>query len=218
MTLLLIAFNIGVFILLQPKNEPVAEARFLYERAVIPCEVTGGNPLTIDEIESGRCGQDTGPQPFPAKNVYLAAVTSMFLHGGWFHLLWNMWFLWIFGNNVEEAFGKIRYIALYLVAGLAATAGFTLLNGISTIPLIGASGAVAGVLGAYAVLFPRHRVLSLVFVMVIPVPAIVFLGVWFLSQFLIASETVAWQAHVVGFASGVAIALALRHRLARPIA
>ncbi|RPI20297.1 MAG: rhomboid family intramembrane serine protease, partial [Actinobacteria bacterium] len=162
---------------------------------------------------------------FPAKNVYLAAFTSMFLHGGIFHLLGNMWFLWIFGNNVEEAFGRVGYLALYLVAGLAATGGFVLGNGDSTIPLVGASGAIAGVLGAYAVLFPQHRVMSLLFVVFLPIPSVIFLAFWFFSQFLVADATVAWEAHVVGFLFGIAVATLLRGpllgrlaRIHRPLA
>jgi membrane associated rhomboid family serine protease len=165
--------------------------------------------MSIAAINGDRCGA-AGMPVFPAKNVYLAAFTSMFLHGGILHLLGNMWFLWIFGNNVEEAFGRFGYLALYLVAGLAATGGFVVGNGESTIPLVGASGAIAGVLGAYAVLFPQHRVLSLMFVVFLPVPSMVFLAIWFFSQFAVPDPTVAWEAHVVGFLFGMAVAAFLR--------
>ncbi len=191
---------------------------FLYENAAVACELRSGEPLTIAEIEeNGRCG-DPGPEKFPEKNVQLSAVVSMFLHGGLFHLLGNMWFLWIFGNNVEEAFGSMGYLVMYLVAGLAATAIFVLANVDSTDPLVGASGAIAGVLGAYLVLYPRHQVLSLVFFFFVPIPAIVFLGIWFVSQFGISDVSVAWEAHVAGFIFGVLVALALRSRLQRRVA
>ena len=191
---------------------------FLYENAAVACELRSGEPLTIAEIEeNGRCG-DPGPEKFPEKNVQLSAVVSMFLHGGLIHLLGNMWFLWIFGNNVEEAFGSMGYLVMYLVAGLAATAIFVLANVDSTDPLVGASGAIAGVLGAYLVLYPRHQVLSLVFFFFVPIPAIVFLGIWFVSQFGISDVSVAWEAHVAGFIFGVLVALALRSRLQRRVA
>ncbi len=212
-TVVLIVINIAVYFLLQPTGDPEAEALFLYENAVIACEVTEGSPITIEEIRSFRCGSDAGTEPFPAKNVYLAAFVSMFLHGGVFHVFSNMWFLWIFGNNIEEAFGPVAYLALYVAAGLVATIGFVLFNSGSTVPLVGASGAVAGVLGAYALLFPRHRVLSLVFVVFVPIPAMVFLAFWFFSQFAIPSEAVAWEAHVVGFIFGLGVALVFRDRL-----
>ncbi len=137
----------------------------------------------------------------------------MFLHGGGLHLFGNMWFLWIFGNNVEEAFGTIGFIVFYLFTGLVATAAFVATNTTETTPLVGASGAIAGVLGAYLVLFPRHRVLSLVFLFFVPVPAMFFLGIWFLSQFAIADMNVAWQAHVGGFLAGLAITLPLREAI-----
>jgi membrane associated rhomboid family serine protease len=211
-TLLLIGINVAVFFFLQQPEDPELETEFLYEHAVVACEVTTGDPLSLIEIQSGRC--DSGGEPvFPAKNVYLAAFASMFLHGGVIHLLGNMWFLWIFGNNVEEAFGRIGYLALYLLAGLAATGGFVIGNGDSTIPLVGASGAIAGVLGAYAILFPQHRVLSLIFVVFVPIPSMIFLAIWFFTQFAVADPTVAWEAHVVGFLFGMAVAAVLRRPL-----
>lgn len=190
---------------------------FLYERAAIACELTTGDPLEAAEVQTGTCsdralGTEVG---FPDKNVWLAAAVSMFLHGGIAHLLFNMWSLWIFGNNVEEAFGTVGYLVFYVGAGLAATAGFVALNPDLTVPLIGASGAIAGVMGAYLVLFPNHRVLTLVFFYVVAVPAILFLGIWFLSQFALASEEtgVAWEAHVAGFLFGIAATLPFRARL-----
>lgn len=211
-TLVLIAINVGIFFFVQQPQDAAAEAEFLYERAVVACEITDGGPVSLREVETARCGL-AGPPIFPDKNVYLAAFTSLFLHGGVLHLLGNVWFLWIFGNNVEEAFGKPGYLLLYLAAGLAATAGFIVGNPGSTVPLIGASGAIAGVLGAYALLFPRHRVLALVFVVFAPVPSVVFLAIWFGTQFLVQSAAVAWEAHVVGFIFGMAATAVLRRPL-----
>jgi membrane associated rhomboid family serine protease len=143
--------------------------------------------------------------------------TSMFLHGGWMHLIGNMWFLWLFGDNVEEALGRLRYLLFYfLVATVAALAQcFSLPD--STAPMIGASGAVAGALGGYAMLYPRARIATLVLIPllwpVIDLPAWIFLGIWFLSQFFIgAGSGVAWMAHVGGFLAGVGLV----RLLARP--
>jgi membrane associated rhomboid family serine protease len=142
-------------------------------------------------------------------------VTSIFLHGGWLHLLGNMLFLYIFGDNVEGALGHIRYLIFYLACGLAASLTHLALNPSSPIPTVGASGAIAGVLGAYFLLFPAARVVTLVpvfyFLQIVEIPAFIFLGFWFVLQFLsgsaalFASQTsggVAWWAHIGGFVAG----------------
>ena len=191
---------------------------FLYENAAVACELTTGEPLSHAEIDGAECNESSGDQPFPEKNLYLSAFVSMFLHGGIAHVLLNMWFLWIFGNNVEEAFGALGFLAMYLVAGVVATAAFVLLNPDETEALVGASGAIAGVMGSYLVLFPKHRVLSLVFVFFVPVSAMLFLGIWFFLQFGIQEESAAWEAHVAGFAFGVLVTLPLRNRLLARVA
>ena len=211
-TLAIIAVNLAVFFLWQPQGTDVAATEFLYENAAIACELTSGEPVTVEEIETDTC-DDPGPGYFPEKNVWLAALVSMFLHGGIGHLLGNMWFLWIFGNNVEEAYGHLGYVALYLVTGFIATASFVVFNPDTTMPLVGASGAIAGVLGAYLVLFPTHKVLTLLIVVFVPVAAVVFLGLWLISQFLLPIDGVAWQAHVGGFIAGALITLPLRPML-----
>src|SRR5690606_6780540 len=126
-----------------------------------------------------------GPAPFPEKQVPLSILTSMFLHGGLFHVGGNMWFLWIFGNNVEDRFGHLVYVLLSLVTGVAGTFAFITMRPDEVTPLIGASGAVAGVLGAYLILYPRHAVVSLVGWIVLAVPAMVFLALWFIGQFFV---------------------------------
>jgi len=217
----LIVANVIVYFAVQPAAGPDQSSqqeynRFIYENAAIACELTTGEPLSADEINSGQCSDvDAGAPYFSDKNIWLAVIVSMFLHGGIAHILFNMWSLWIFGNNVEEAFGTFGYLLLYLGTGIAATAGFVLFNPDLTIPLIGASGAIAGVMGAYIVLFPRHLVLTLVFFYIVAFPAALFLGIWFVGQFALVSSTegVAWQAHVVGFLAGMAVALLLRKRL-----
>jgi membrane associated rhomboid family serine protease len=133
-------------------------------------------------------------------------VTSMFMHGGWLHIIGNMWFLWIFGDNVEEAMGSVKYIAFYLLCGLAAAMAQVLSSPASQVPMVGASGAIAGVLGAYIVLYPHARVrcLWILFIIIttVYVPAWLLLGIWFISQFIIPGEGVAWMAHVGGFVTG----------------
>jgi len=155
--------------------------------------------------------------------------TSMFLHGGWLHLIGNMWYLWIFGDNVEDRMGHFRYLIFYLLCGIGAGLVQTVFSGPSRVPSIGASGAIAGVLGAYVVSYPFARVLTLVpifvFIQVIEIPALIVLGFWFLMQFLygataLASATgnsggVAWWAHVGGFVVGM-ILVGLFPRKDRP--
>ena len=148
----------------------------------------------------------------------LTLVSSMFLHGGWPHLIGNMWYLWIFGDNVEDQFGAVPFLVFYLAAGVAASLLHAFTNLGSRVPTLGASGAIAGVLGAYAVMFPRARVYTLVpffpFFQVIPLPAVLMLGVWFLFQFVAgaisasqggAGGGVAWWAHIGGFVFGVVV-------------
>ena len=160
---------------------------------------------------------------------YVPLVSSMFLHGGWAHLIGNMIYLWIFGDNVEDRFGHFRYLAFYLVSGVAAALVQAHLHPDSTIPTVGASGAISGVLGAYLVLFPTARVFTLVplflFFPVMEVPAALYLGFWFLMQLMSGTASlalaadaggVAWWAHVGGFAVGVVLAPILRRREGYP--
>ena len=148
----------------------------------------------------------------------LPFVTSMFLHNGWAHILGNMLFLWIFGDNVEAAFGHTGYLLFYFVCGIGSGLVHAAFNFHSHLPAVGASGAISGVLGAYIVLEPRNRILSLIFIFVVRVPAVVVLGVWFAMQFLMGLSTigtaanvtggVAVWAHIGGFLMGLVIALA----------
>jgi membrane associated rhomboid family serine protease len=215
-TLLLIVVNVAVFALVQPRS-PSATARFDYEHAAIPCEVTTGDPLTLDEItnpSTNHCVRNSPfPAAFPAKNVLLAIVVSMFLHGSWLHLGGNMLFLWVFGNNIEDRLGPVRYLVFYLAAGVVATLTHIGLQADSTIPVIGASGAIAGVMGAYLVWFPNAPVLSLLLFIVARIQAKWWLLIWFGSQFLInPNDGVAWAAHVGGFVFGALAAVVFRGR------
>jgi len=132
--------------------------------------------------------------------------TSMFLHGSYMHIIGNMWFLWLFGDNVEDALGRFRYLVFYFAAGTVAVLAQCFSMPASKVPMIGASGAIAGVLGGYVMLFPRARIVTLVFWTFADIPAWVYLGIWFLSQFLLgAGSGVAWMAHVGGFLAGVGL-------------
>lgn len=189
---------------------------FLLEFGMIPCRL------------SGLC-RPPGDLPPPA----LTLVTSMFLHGGLFHVVGNMLYLWIFGKSVEQTLGHGRYLVFYMTAGVGAALGQTLASPGSIVPMVGASGAVSGVLGAYLLLFPHAHVMTLVvlgfFVRVVPVPAVIVLGVWIIVQFvngLVAARTgmgtgveaaggVAWFAHLGGVAAGMLLLLVLRPRASR---
>ncbi len=197
---------------------------FLDRYAAVPQELVHHRMPNL--VPTGGTG--VGPQgpgcvvdrPGYDKSPELSVLTAMFLHGGWLHLLGNMLFLWIFGNNVEDRMGHVRYLLFYVVCGYAACYGFALLNAGSGDPLIGASGAVAGVLGAYLVLYPTARVWVLVpFLIFLPLrlPAWLVLGSWFVLQaFYSAGQgvseagTVAYVAHVAGFAVGMLLARPLK--------
>jgi membrane associated rhomboid family serine protease len=201
----LIAVNALVF-LYQLTMSPEELENFFYLFGVVPA------PFTHPEW-----AQWVG---FPADD-YWPFLTSMFLHGGWLHIIGNMWSLWIFGDNVEDVMGRWRFVAFYLLTGLAAGVTHWFTNADSVVPTVGASGAIAGVLGAYLVLFPRSRIITVLPILFLPfffeLPAVVYLLFWFLSQVLsgtlsgLSSDDVggvAWWAHVGGFAAGV-----LLHRL-----
>ena len=159
-----------------------------------------------------------------APDRYLDVVTSMFLHGGWMHVIGNMWFLNIFGDNVEDVLGRMRYVVFYLFAGVGAALLQVAMSPDSTTPMIGASGAIAGVLGAYIWMFPRARVVTLIplfiFIEFIELPAFLFIGVWFLLQFVqglgsmggASTGGVAWWAHIGGFIAGLLLIFLLRPR------
>lgn len=147
-------------------------------------------------------------------------ITSQFLHGGWMHLIGNMWFLWIFGDNIEDRLGHGKYILFYLLCGVAAGLTHVYSNPSSPVPTVGASGAIAGVMGAYTILYPRAKVLTFVFlfyfIRFIELPAFIFLGVWFVIQFFSGAATmasggahagVAWWAHIGGFVVGIILVI-----------
>ena len=226
-TYLLIAINLVVFftepIARTPEISDVAESKecrqeaYFRRWAAIPKEVVDNEqlPQTVAESPSGTACIVVRPDY--EKSPALSVLYSMFLHGGWLHLLGNLLFLAVFGNNIEDRLGRLTYLLFYLGCGFVATYAFALANADSTTVLVGASGAVSGVLGAYLVLFPRARVTSLLsFFFFLParLPAWVVLGSWFLLQGLYArgaaltpGSNVAYLAHVAGFLAGLVYAL-----------
>ena len=194
-----------------------AEPKEVLTNAQSPQGATG----KVATDDTGRVGcQAQKPPPFH-KSPFLSVLTAMFLHGGWLHLLGNMLFLYVFGNNVEDRLGRLKYLLFYLFCGYAATYGFSLFQAGSTSPLVGASGAIAGVLGAYIVLYPRAKVWSLLtffFFLPVRLPAWIVLGSWFVLQYLYfrgaglaEGSGVAYGAHVVGFVVGAVLVWRLRN-------
>jgi membrane associated rhomboid family serine protease len=213
-TLLLIAANLAAWFYLQGAGMEGQELMSSVCRyGAVPAEITG----QADPLPRGL------PQPCPGESLGLpAVVTSMFMHGGWLHLIGNLWFLWIFGNNIEDSMGRLRFLAFYLITGLAAAAAHIASAPGSQIPMVGASGAISGIMGAYLVLYPRVRVHTLfiivILIRVIPLPAWVLLGYWLLIQLLAGATTsvagggVAFWAHVGGFAAGVLLVKPFENR------
>lgn len=229
----MLATCVTVYFLVQPTlrlalvertaQRDLAQIEWTLEHAAVPCELVTGRPLTVDEARqtflSGRtsaCQAQPRSQPlFPGKDVWLAALVSIFLHGGLLHLAGNMLYLWIFGDDIEARMGHLLYAVFYVASGVAATVAHVLTDPASTVPIVGASGAIAGVMGAYLMLYPRTPILSYVplfpFGFLAEVPARWVLGLWFVSQFFISPTSgVAWAAHVGGFVFGALVALPLR--------
>ena len=221
LTLAIIAACIYIYGFVQP-HDSNGDVEFLAQHAAIPCEVVHAKPIS-NELSQECDGQLQIPglppsspaEPFPHKNVFLAIVVSMFLHGSWLHVLGNMLFLWIFGNNIEDRLGPVGYAVFYLVAGVVAAITHIATQANSTVPVVGASGAIAGVMGAYLVLFPKARVLTIIplfiFLQFVYLPAWIVLIGWLILQFFTNPNTgVAVAAHIGGFIFGAAVGLFLR--------
>jgi membrane associated rhomboid family serine protease len=228
-TIGLIVLNVVIFLLWEPTFQSQAKQEtFFFCRAEIPYEVSHTTSLAQGGAGARHAiAQDYGPkaaaplqrylqQQCPNKNWLLSILVAMFLHGGWLHIAGNMLYLWIFGNNVEDRLGALPYLAFYLLGGIAASALELAFGPNSTVPTLGASGAIAAVLGGYIVLFPKARVKTLVFfffITWIELPASVVLGVWFVLQLFSGvgsvggqMSDVAYWAHVGGFVFGLAVA------------
>jgi membrane associated rhomboid family serine protease len=198
-TLLLIAANVVAF-LFELSLDARGQKLLTLEAGAIPYEIVHHVDLRPQNL-----------LPVPG-----SIWTSMFLHGGWMHLIGNMWFLWLFGDNVEEAMGSFRYVFFYFLVGTAGALAQAYSMPESTAPMIGASGAIAGVLGGYLMLYPRARIQTLIMIPflwpVIAVPAWIFLSLWFFAQFMLGvGSGIAWMAHVGGFLAGLGAVRLLAH-------
>ncbi len=234
----LIALNVVSFlrVLLLPNLE---QQVLYFERGFIPARLSQldeGEPVPVSlELQAldRRSGRVVDLQkeillPPDARQIALSFLTCMFLHGGWMHLIGNMWFLWIFGNNVEDRLGHVPFLLFYLGGGLLASLCHWAIHPASQLPVVGASGAVAAILGAYAITWPWARVHTLVFIIIfftiVDVPALLVLGFWFVAQLLDAVGAlglnvdggVAWWAHIGGFAAGALLMPVLRRWIAPP--
>jgi membrane associated rhomboid family serine protease len=214
---LLIAANIFVFIFLQNFG---ANEKFTYAYSTVPAEIVSGRDIVtpdryVQDPISGEKFLEPGLQPTPVP-VYLTLLISMFMHGGIAHIFGNMLFLWIFGDNIEDAMGHGRYLIFYLVCGIIASLAYVystvLLGGNALIPSLGASGAISGVLGGYIMLYPTHRIRAFVFFFLVDLPAYLAIGIWFLFQLIsgigmLGKGTqqggVAYAAHIGGFLAGL---------------
>jgi membrane associated rhomboid family serine protease len=223
--LALIAANAAVFLYMLFLRGAQYET-FIYRFSVVPWEIVHASQLPLPAL------QQLFSFPLsdvPSKQVYLALGTSLFLHDGWLHILGNMLYLWVFGNNVEDVMGHVPFTGFYLACGLFGTLAHVAVYPQSLNPLLGASGAISGVLGAYLLLYPRATVLTLVFMFPLPVPAFLVIGFWIVFQFLMGFTSVvggaaagtAWFAHLGGIAIGLIITgvfyPVLRRRRDRPL-
>ena len=217
-TIALIAANVAVWVFIQGLGTAPALPNSVCRLGFIPGYLFGGIPPQT-EISLGY-GVTCSLGGLPA---WLTVLTSMFMHGGWMHLVGNVWFLWVFGNNIEDSTGHGRFLVFYLLCGVIAALAQAAADPLSAIPMVGASGAISGVMGGYIVLYPRVRVHMLVFLFVfitrIVVPAYMMLGYWFLLQLLssvprISSEAggIAFLAHAAGFVAGMVLVLFFRNR------
>lgn len=215
-TFTLIALNVLAWALIQGFGDAGTLARSICHYGLVPGDLLGRlAPGTAIELGPGLgCRLDGDGSP-------LSLVTSMFLHGSWFHIIGNMWFLWVFGDNVEDQLGPVRFVVFYLLCGLAAAGAQIVSHPESSVPMVGASGAIGGVMGAYAILYPRARVNLLIFlgfyVTTVAVPAIWMLGYWFLLQIIggipalgSGEGGVAFWAHAGGFVAGLLLIVPLR--------
>jgi membrane associated rhomboid family serine protease len=210
-TYMLIVSNVLVFLYQLAAGDP-----FTYGYSVVPAEITRGEDIRgVVRVAGSRLPLYPGPQP-----VYLTLLTSMFMHGGWSHLLGNMLYLWIFGDNVEDRMGHAKFLIFYLICGILASFTHIFFGPTSLIPSLGASGAIAGVLGAYLVLFPHQGVRVLLWWNVIQLPAIIVIGFWGLLQFLNGFGSlgnvgrgggVAYMAHIGGFVAGILLVFLFRN-------
>jgi membrane associated rhomboid family serine protease len=209
-TYILIAINVLVFLY------QMANPAFTYGYSVVPAEITSGRDIAgVVRISGQALRLAEGPTP-----IYFTLLTSIFMHGGWGHLLGNMLYLWIFGDNVEDRMGHVKFLIFYLLCGFLASGAHIFFAPNSVVPSLGASGAIAGVLGGYLILFPHRGVKVLMFMRVVEMPALIVIGFWGLLQFLSGFGSlgtvgegggVAYMAHIGGFVAGLVLVFLFRN-------
>jgi membrane associated rhomboid family serine protease len=216
---ILIGINVLVFVLFQGFGN---NNNFTYAWATVPREIVTGRdvvtpPQVVEDPASGERFEEPGLQPTPG-SVYLTLLVSMFMHGGWAHIFGNMLFLWIFGDNIEDRMGHVRYLIFYLVCGFIADFSHVfstvMFGGNQLVPSLGASGAISGVLGGYILLFPNRQVRAIVFRFLTTIPAWAAIGIWFVFQLISGlgwlgggtqADGVAYAAHIGGFVAGLVL-------------
>lgn len=216
--LILLCGLVYFFVQPTPFASTGADGAFEFRHAAVPTEVVHGRPLNACEVVEGItrqkasstvCNQPGSLAPYAqGKRTRLAVISSIFLHASIIHLLGNMLYLWIFGNNIEDRMRPLAFLIFFLVGGIVATMAHILADPASTTPVVGASGAVAAVMGAYFIWYPKAKVSTLVFVLILRIRAFWLLLVWLVLQFFTGSNShVAWVAHVAGFVFGAGVAL-----------
>jgi len=198
--------TVGVFLLIQPKNQ-IELFNFFYQYSAIPCELVNFSPISESQFYNNDCFNNQSSSIFPEKNLILSVISANFFHANFIHILGNLWSFWIFGNNVEDKLGKFRFTIFLIFIGIISISVHTYLNQDSLIPIVGASGIVSGLMGAYVFMFPNARLLVLVpfgFLFPTTIKAKFFMVFWFLSQILISisDQNISWEAHVGGFVFG----------------
>ncbi|MEW6131318.1 MAG: rhomboid family intramembrane serine protease [Acidobacteriota bacterium] len=227
-----VAINVVVFLFLQQILQTKSGEIFTYGYSVVPYEITSGEdlktPVTLRggqaEVTARNAREIIIPQYPGPSPIWLTILTAMFMHGGWMHIIGNMLYLWIFGDNIEDNFGHFNFAFFYLICGVAATFAQIYVDPTSVIPNLGASGAIAGVLGAYLVMFPKNRVRAIVplgfFSTITEVPAVVVLGFWIVIQIFSQYTSsvhqrgggVAYMAHIGGFVTGLVLSFLFRKK------
>ena len=208
--------TVGVFLIIQPKNQ-IELFNFFYQYSAIPCELVNFSPISESQFYNNDCFNSQSSSIFPEKNLLLSVISANFFHANFIHILGNLWSFWIFGNNVEDKLGKFRFIIFLIFTGLASMFSHIILNAFDINPIVGASGIVSALMGAYLYLFPNAQLLVLVpfgFLFPTTIKAKFFMIFWFISQILIALQNtnISWEAHIGGFIVGYLILKVFNYR------
>tara|TARA_B100001996_G_C18641687_1_gene585858 strand:+ start:870 stop:1577 length:708 start_codon:yes stop_codon:yes gene_type:complete len=205
-----------IFLFIQPKNN-IELINFFYKYAAIPCEVMNNYPIAANQFYNNTCDLSPDYFIFPEKNIILSIIFSLFLHANFLHIIGNLWSFWIFGNNIEDILGKTKYLFFILISGSISILFHSILNLDNLNPIVGASGIVSGLMGAYLYLFPNAKLLVLVpFGIIFPttIKAKYFMLFWLISQLLLTfgSNNISWEAHISGFIFGFLVLKVMKYK------